>query len=120
MRKRQAASDLSVQKLTTDLTKDKARFVHVTTERLELSKKLGAVAAESENKRFEELTVVRGARDSVERLVWSIVGQSVEAQGAFVNQVGTQLVDLFRIGLEGAYPGSQLACTYTLTHVSGG
>lgn len=34
----------------------------------------------------------------------------------FINQVGTQLVDGFRAGLEDAYTVSQLLCSYTLKH----
>lgn len=118
LRKRQAAYKVSVQGLPTELTRAKAQSVQVTTERLELSRKLGAEAAESD-KRLKELAVVRDACNSVEGVVWSIVGQSVEALAVFVNQVGTQLVDRFCTGLENSYAGSQLTFTYTSNHVSG-
>lgn len=87
-------------------------------DKLELSTNLGAVVVES-NKILEEVAVVRGARDHVQRLVRSIVVQFVEALDASVNQVENHVVDCFCTGLENAYDGSKLAFPYTLAHVSG-
>lgn len=107
--KRQSASDVSVPELTVELKQVKAQLVRVNTEILEKSTKLDAVAVEPD-KRLEEFAVVRGACNRAEGLVWSIVGQSAAALDKFVNQVGTQLVDRFRVGLEALYDGSQLSC----------
>lgn len=46
-------------------------------------------------------------------------GQSVETLDTFLNQAGTQLVDFLRTGLEGAYVGSLLLCSYNFTDVFG-
>lgn len=82
-----------------------------------MSTKLGAVAVDS-YKRLEELAILRGAHDRVESLVRSIAGQSVEALGLFINQSRASLVDFSVIGLKDKYAESQVACHYTLTHVS--
>lgn len=66
LRKLQAASDDSVQELTTKLKKVKAKMVQVSTERLSLSTKSDVEAAESD-KTIEVLAVVRGAVDLFER-----------------------------------------------------
>lgn len=47
-----------------------------------------------------------------------IVSQCVESLDAFVNQVETQLMDIFRTRLENVYAGSQLAFSYMSTYVS--
>lgn len=86
-------------------------------ERHELPTKLDAPAVESES-RLEELGVLRGTHDRDEGFVQSIVGQLEAALDAFFNQVRTQLVNRFCIGLEGAYDGSLLLCPSTSTHVS--
>lgn len=75
------ASDVAVQKLTSELKEAKSQLVKVTAEKLELSKKLIFMQAES-HKRLEELAVMQSARDRVEELVLSIVGQSVLALDA--------------------------------------
>lgn len=43
--------------------------------------------------------------------------QSVKALDAFVNQVGPQLVNRTRMGLENSYSGCQFFCTDKLTHL---
>lgn len=63
----------------------------MTTERLELSTKLDAVAAET-NERREELVFVRRTCDRVKGVMRSMIDQSVEAVNAFANQVATLLV----------------------------
>lgn len=73
------------------------------------------MAAESE-KKLEELTGLRGAHNLVESLVRSIVNQSIGALDAFINQVGVQLVDCLRTGLEEVYAGSQLPFPYKLAY----
>lgn len=117
LRKWQLASDVSLQELTAELMKAKVQLVQEAVERLTLFTKLGAAATKSD-KRLEELAVLRGARDCFEGLVQSIVGQSVNAQNALVNQFGSYLVNLFRIVLQGEYAGSWSACPYTFTDVS--
>lgn len=87
-------------------------------ENVDLSTKFNAVASGCD-KRFEELTGLRDVRDHARGLVESIFDQSIGARQAFVNEVGVQLVNRFRTGLEEAYAGSQLAVTYKLTHLSG-
>lgn len=47
------------------------------------------------------------------------MGQSAEAVEAFVNDVGTHLVDIFIVGHKDMYAGSMYSCLYTLVHVSG-
>lgn len=69
----------------------------MTAKRLKLSTKLGALAAKSD-KRLEDLSVVRSACDYIERLVQSIVVQSVKAVDIFINRNGVQLVDRFVSG----------------------
>lgn len=69
--------------------------------------------------RLEQLAVVSCTRDHIEWLVQSMFRHYVEALDVFVNQVGTGLVDRFRMELEGACARNQLVCTNTLTHVSG-
>lgn len=117
-RKQQGMSDMSVLELSVELTRFKAPFVYLSAEKLDLSTKLGAVGAESDN-RLKELAVVRGGYDPIEGSMRSIVGQSVEAINAFVNHVGTQLVDRFPAELEKAYAGCQSAFHFMWTHVSG-
>lgn len=98
LHKRPALSDVSVQELGTELKRVNVQLVQVTSERVELPVKLGTVTVESD-KRLEDLTAGLGARDHVKRLVRCNVSQSVEALEAFVNQIGTQLVDRFLNGL---------------------
>lgn len=101
LKKRLAASHVSVQGLTAELTTVKAQLVQVTADKLELSTKLDPVMAESD-KGLKEWADVHCARDRIDGLVGSIVGLSVQAREAFVNQTGTQLVDFFHTGLENA------------------
>lgn len=54
----------------------------------------------------EQLTFVSDTVEHVEKLLRSIVGQSLETLDALVNEVGIQLVDRFRTGLENAYSSS--------------
>lgn len=71
------------------------------------------------HKRLEELAVVHSARDIVERLVRSIVGQSIKALNAFLNEFDTKLVHRLRIRLASRFVGSQLAVAYMVTQFSG-
>lgn len=75
--------------------------------------------AEKSGRNHKELAAVRNAQDVVEVQVRSVVRQSVKSLKAFVNQVESQLVDLFRTGLETAYAGSQMTIPYKLTYESG-
>lgn len=90
----------------------------MTTEKLELSTKPVVVAAESD-KSLKDLAVVHGACSRVEGLIRSILSQTMEAPDTSGNQAITQLVNLFRTGLENEYAGSQLAFPYPLAHVCG-
>lgn len=90
LQKWQVVPEVSVQELTAELEKVKAKLVKVAAEMLEFSTKLNVVEAVS-HKRLEELAVVRGARDRFKGLLRFIVGQSAEALDALVNQVVIQL-----------------------------
>lgn len=70
-------------------------------------------------KRVDEFSAATGDRVRVEGLVCSVGGKSVEALDAFVNQVGTQLVERFCLRLEKSCYGSQLLCSFTLRHIPG-
>lgn len=100
------------------MARAKAQLVQVTMQRFESSTKLGAVAGKKD-KSQEEMADVRSTCYCIERLVRSIVGKTVEALDAFVDQAGNQLVDRLLVELEGAYAVSRLAWSHKLTHVSG-
>lgn len=65
LRKRQAVSDRSVKEFVAELETIKVKLILVTAERLELSTKLDAVAAESHTS-LEELFGERDDRDHAE------------------------------------------------------
>lgn len=88
----------------------------MSEQKLEWCTKLDAVTAESV-KRLEELSGMRNVCDRVKSSVWSIFDQFVGALDAFVNQIGSQLVDRFCAALEDACAGSELLLPYTLTDV---
>lgn len=92
-------------------------MVKVTAEKFEFSMRLNAVEVGSD-KRLEALAVVWDARHCEEGLVQSIVGRYIEVLDAFINQVGTQLVDRFRAVLESTDTGCQVPCRCTLKHIS--
>lgn len=109
---------MSVRSLTAELTRVKAPLIVVVTEKPDLPTKLDAVAVES-HKKLGRWDVVGGSFHRIERLVRTIVDQTIETLDAFAGQIITQSVDCFRNGLENAYAGSKLAFSYTLTHVDG-
>lgn len=90
----------------------------MTAKRLELLVKFCTVTVEYD-KRLEKLSVVRGAGDRIEDMIWSIVSQSVEAVDVFFSNVGTQLSDRLCIRLQAAYAGGELVYFHTLTHMFG-
>lgn len=92
----------------------KSQFRSVTVEKLEMFTVLYAVE-EERYKRLGVLAVVRGALERVEKLVQSLVGQAVETLDAFINQVGSQLVNRSRSSLKSGHFRTQLWCLYTLT-----
>lgn len=92
------ASDLSTTQLAPELEDVMAQLVSVTGTMLERCGKLSAIEADSDQ-RVEELPVVQSARVLFEVLVRSNVGHSVAVLDAFINHVGTPLVDRFCTGL---------------------
>lgn len=69
---RQAASEISVQELKTNLKNVKSQLVNVFAEKLELCTKLNSIEAESE-KVVEKFIVVLGALKLLKELVQSKV-----------------------------------------------
>lgn len=95
----------------------KLQLMVIAAEKVEVFTKLSAEEARSDRK-LELLSVALGACDLVVFLYF-VVKFCVPALHKFIIQVGIQLPDRYRAGLEVAYSGSQLACFHMLKQMSG-
>lgn len=91
------------------------KLVKVTAGKAELSIRLSFLETKSV-RCPDELYADKSASVCIESMRCSVVGQSVERSDAY--QVGSQLVDCFRAGLQTAYCGPQTLCLCTFKSIS--